>query len=181
MSGHSKWKQIKHKKAATDAKKSKTFTKLVKTISIAVKEKGEDPSINPTLRTAIEKAKAANMPKENIDRAIKKASTENLEELLIEVYGPHGIAIIITAITDSKNRTIHELKHLLGTIGGKMAEQGSVRWMFEQKDREYIAKFPIALTSEQEEEIVKFFEVLDENDDVQEIYSNLYMDFGLRK
>lgn len=178
MAGHSKWKQIKHKKAATDAKKSKTFTKLVKIISIAVKEKGEDPNTNPTLRSAIQQAREANMPKENIDRAIKKASTERLEELLIEAYGPHGVAVMIEAITDSKNRTIHEIKHLLRTIGGNMAEPGSVAWMFDKKDREFIPKFPMTLTPEQEEEIMRFFQAIDDNDDVQELYSNVqYLEY----
>ncbi len=117
------------------------------------------------------------MPKENIDRAIKKASSEKLEGLLIEAYGPHGVAVMIEAITDSKNRTIHELKHLLGTQGGKMAEPGSVAWMFDKKDREFIPKFPMTLTPEQEEEVMKFFDALDDNDDVQEIYSNLKENF----
>jgi len=173
MSGHSKWTQIKHKKALTDSRKSKIFTKLVKMISVAVKEKGEDPAMNPTLRTAIEKAKEANMPKENIDRAIKHASGEKLEELTLEAYGPHGVALVIETITDSHNRTVNEIKHILSEHGGKLAEPGSVKWSFDFKNREYIPKFALTLGEKERAELEALFEALDEHDDIKEIFSNL--------
>jgi len=137
MSGHSKWAQIKHKKASTDAKKSAVFSKLTALITVAAREGGGDPSSNPKLRMAVEKARSYNMPAENIERAIKKGTGELegqvLEELFIEAYGPNGRPILITAVTDSKNRTISEIKHILGTFDGKMAGSGSVKWMFEEK------------------------------------------------
>jgi YebC/PmpR family DNA-binding regulatory protein len=137
MSGHSKWAQIKHKKAATDAKKSANFSKLTALITVAAREKGGDSNTNPKLRMAVEKARSFNMPAENIERAIKKGTGELegiiIEELFIEAYGPNGKPILITAVTDSKNRTISEIKHLLGKYEGKMAGSGSVKWMFEEK------------------------------------------------
>jgi len=137
MSGHSKWAQIKHKKAATDAKKSVNFSKLTALITVAAREKGGDANTNPKLRMAIEKAKSFNMPADNIERAIKKGTGELegivIEELFIEAYGPNGKPILITAVTDSKNRTISEIKHILSKYEGKMAGSGSVQWMFEEK------------------------------------------------
>jgi YebC/PmpR family DNA-binding regulatory protein len=137
MSGHSKWTQIKHKKAATDAKRSKLFSKLAAFITIAAREKGGDPSMNPKLRMSIEKAKSMNMPMDNIERAVKKGAGgndgQNFEDLLLEAYGPNGKALLITAITDNKNRTNAEIKHILNEFGGKMANSGSVRWLFEEK------------------------------------------------
>lgn len=139
MSGHSKWAQIKHKKAITDAKKSKIFSKLAALITIAAREKGGDASMNPKLRLAVEKARAMNMPMGNIERAIKRGTGEieagNLEELLLEAYGPGGKAILISAITDNKNRALAEIKHILNEYGGKFASSGSVRWMFEEKGK----------------------------------------------
>jgi len=137
MSGHSKWAQIKRKKASTDAKKSAVFSKLTALITVAAREGGGDLNSNPKLRMAAEKARSYNMPAENIERAIKKGTGELegqvLEELFIEAYGPHGRPILITAVTDSKNRTISEIKHILSTFDGKMAGNGSVKWMFEEK------------------------------------------------
>ncbi len=137
MSGHSKWAQIKHKKAATDAKKSANFSKLTALITVAAREKGGDSNTNPKLRMAIDKARSFNMPSDNIERAIKKGTGElegiTIEELLIEAYGPNGKPILITAMTDSKNRTISEIKHILSKHDGKMANSGSVKWLFEEK------------------------------------------------
>lgn len=137
MSGHSKWAQIKHKKAITDAKRSKIFSKLAAFITIAAREKGGDPGMNPKLRMSIEKAKGMNMPMDNIERAIKKGAGGNdgqgFEELLLEAYGPNGKALLITAITDNKNRTNSEVKHIINEFGGKMANSGSVKWLFEEK------------------------------------------------
>ncbi len=136
MSGHSKWSQIKHQKGIEDKKRSQIFSKLVKIITVAVKEKGANPEVNPSLRIAVEKAKAANMPSDNIERAIKKAAGEEgelkLENLLLEIYGPEGVAILAEAITDNKNRTISEIKHLLSRFDSRLAEEGSVKWMFEK-------------------------------------------------
>ncbi len=139
MSGHSKWAQIKHKKALTDAKKSKNFSKLAAAITVAVKEKGADPDKNPKLRLAIEKARSFNMPTTNIERAIQKGVGSNeanqLEELTFEAYGPNGHPLLILAITDNHNRTLAEIKHILTKYGGKLGTSGSVLWMFEQKGK----------------------------------------------
>lgn len=135
MSGHSKWAQIKHKKAATDAKKGNLFSKLSRMITVTAK-KGSDPAMNPSLRMAIEKARGFSLPQQNIERAIKKAeektSGEGLEEVLYEAYGPGGSAMLIEGVTDSKNRTTAEIKHLLSEYDGKLAEKGTVLWLFEK-------------------------------------------------
>lgn len=137
MSGHSHFKTIKATKDANDAKRGKIFSELARVITLAVKEKGKDTTVNSALKTAIEKAKEFNMPKENIERAIKKGTGElageNLEELSVEGFGPGGIAIIIEGITDNKNRTIGEIKSTLSQFDGKMAGEGSVKWMFVKK------------------------------------------------
>ena len=141
MSGHSHFKTIKYRKEITDKKRGKIFSKLSRVISIAAKEKGGDPAMNPSLKLAIEKAKEANMPKDNIEKAIKRGTGElageKLEEVLFDAYGPEGVAIIIEGITDNTNRTLGEIKQALNQHGGKLASEGSVRWMFEKKG--YIA------------------------------------------
>lgn len=172
MSGHSKWSQIKYKKSVTDAKKSQVFSKLTRLISIAAKN-GIDPNSNNKLREAIEKAKEMNMPKENIEKAIKKNSQEKLEELTIESWAPYGVALIIEAITDSHNRTIAEIKHLLSINNAKISGEGSVKWLFDYKNGEYQPKNYITITPEQRLELEKLFEDLDDNNDVKEVYSNL--------
>ena len=137
MSGHSKWSTIKRKKGATDAKRGKTFTKYIKEITVAAKSGGGDPASNPRLRTAIAGAKSVNMPADNIERAIKKGTGElpgvSYEEITYEGYGPGGIAILIDTLTDNRNRTTGEIRHILAKAGGRMAEVGSVQWMFHQK------------------------------------------------
>jgi len=137
MAGHSKWAQIKHKKAHTDAKKGKVFTKIVKEISVSARIGGGDPEGNPRLRTAIEKAKEVNMPSENIKRAIMKGTGElpgsTYEEITYEGYGHGGVAILINALTDNKNRTASEIRHILSKNGGSLGEAGCVSWMFEKK------------------------------------------------
>lgn len=137
MSGHSKWSQIKHKKAGADAKRGKIFTKIVKEISIAARLGGGDPTGNPRLRTAIDKAKEVNMPGDNIKRAIMKGTGElpgvSYEEALYEGYGPGGTAILIEVLTDNKNRTSPEIRHTLTKSGGNLGEAGCVSWMFEKK------------------------------------------------
>ena len=137
MAGHSKWSNIKHRKGAQDLKRSKVFTKLIKEITIAAKIGGGDIISNPRLRKAVNDSKARNMPNEKIDRAIKKGIgvLEGLsyKEVVYEGYGPNGVAIMIEAITDNKNRTVAELRHIFSKFGGSLGESGSVSWMFEKK------------------------------------------------
>jgi len=137
MSGHSKWSSIKHKKGAADAKRGKIFTKLIKEITVAARMGGGDPDGNPRLRSAIAAAKAENMPKENIDRGIKKGTGElegvSYEEANYEGYGPGGVAVLVDCLTDNKNRTVADIKHLFERHGGNLGEPGCVAWMFEQK------------------------------------------------
>jgi YebC/PmpR family DNA-binding regulatory protein len=137
MSGHSKWATIRRKKGALDAKRGKLFTKLIKELTIAAREGGGDPGGNPRLRLAIDNAKAANMPADNIERAIKKGTGElegtTISELTYEGYGPGGIALLIEVATDNKNRTVAEVRHIFSRQGGNMGESGSVAWMFEKK------------------------------------------------
>jgi len=144
MSGHSKWSSIKHKKAATDAKRGKVFSKLAKEISVTAKLGGGDPGANARLRTVLAKAKAANMPAANIDKAIKKGTGElpgvSYEEASYECYGPGGVAIMMTVLTDNKNRTVAELRHLIDKHNGRMADAGSVSWLFEKKGLIVISK-----------------------------------------
>lgn len=241
MSGHSKWSQIKHKKALTDAKKGQIFSKLARLIAVAARQKGSDPNTNAQLRLAVEKARAFNMPSENIERAIKKIAGEvggsKMEEITVEAYGPTGIALIIEGVTDNKNRTISEIKYILSQHGGKMAEAGSVHWLFERKGTlvinlsgsglskeslellvidcgaqdlrwqtedlleiytkiedlekikkelelkniklesaslDWVPKNEVEIKNQKtKERIEKLFEALEENDDVNEIYSNL--------
>ena len=137
MSGHSKWASIKHKKGALDAKRGKIFSKLIKEVTVAARLGGGDVDGNPRLRTAIQAAKAENMPKDNIERAIKKGTGElegsSYEETDYEAYGPGGVAMIIDCLTDNKNRTVADLKHILDRHGGNIGEPGCVSWLFEKK------------------------------------------------
>lgn len=137
MSGHSKWSTIKHKKAATDAKRGKIFTRLNKELTVAAREGGGDPESNVRLRLAIDKAKASNMPKDNIERAIKRGTGEleggELEEIVYEGYAPHGVGVLIEVVTDNRNRAIAEVRHVFNKQGGNMAEAGAVSWQFTRK------------------------------------------------
>jgi len=138
MSGHSKWSKIQHKKGAADAKRGTIFTKLGKAVTLAAQQGGGDPEMNFSLRLAIERAKAANMPKDNIDKAIKRGTGElkdaaKIEEILYEGFGPNGVTMLIEALTDNKNRTVSEIKHTLGQFGGSLGGPNSVQWQFEQK------------------------------------------------
>ena len=242
MSGHSHSKTIKHQKNITDQKRGQMFSKMARVISVAVKEGGANPETNNKLKVAMEQAKQLNMPKENIERAIKQATggeeATNLAEVLFEAYGPGGIAVIIEGITDNKNRTLGEIKQIINQNGGKLVGEGGVKWMFERKgcmivdlklqiedlqnreklemlaieagasdiywhdetldvytntgelDRvkksleekgisiesaslDWVAKEQIELNEKQKESSQKLFEALDENDAVQEIYSNM--------
>ncbi len=236
MSGHSKWSTIKRKKAAIDAKRGKLFTKLIKEITIAARQGGGDPGANPRLRLAIDNAKSANMPMDNIDRAIKKATGElegvQYTELTYEGYGPSGVAILVESVTDNKNRTVAEVRHIFSKYGGSMGESGSVLWMFDRKgiitlpaqgkteddlmeivldagaediqfDDDYfevttevetfedvrkaladaglevenaslqwIAKNTVDVSGEAQEKVIKLIDMLEDNDDVQNVYSN---------
>ena len=238
MAGHSKWANIKHRKAAQDAKRANVFTKLANAITIAAREKGPDPEMNPTLRTAIAKARAANMPKDNIQRAIKRGSPdsgEKFDSIIYEGYAPGKVAILIETITNNKNRTNQEIKSILSKNGGSFAQEGSVMWLFDkvgkilikkddvsnietleldaidagaedikedtdgiviltkpeelyktekeiekkgykisESELDFIPKNPIKIEDEKtREKIEKLFELIDENDDVQNIYSNI--------
>ncbi len=241
MSVHLHWSSIKHQKGAADQKRGKVFSKLSQEISVAAKEKGGDPETNSVLRIVIERAKKFNLPKENIERAIKRGTGElegvKLESVVFEAYGPGGIALIIEGITDNRNRTFSEIKQILNQNNGKLANEGSVKWLFEKKgcltlnfesykdskDKEdlglsaieagaediywhnnaldiytrpeglekvkknleekevqvetasldWVAKEEIEVDEKTREACEKLFESLDENDAVQEIYSNL--------
>jgi len=137
MSGHNKWSTIKHKKGAADAKRGKVFTKIIKEISVAAKLGGGDPAANPRLRTAIDKAKGENMPKDNIERAIKKGTGEmegvNYEEITYEGYGPGGVAVLVEVMTDNRNRTVSEVRSTFTKCNGNMGETGCVAWIFDKK------------------------------------------------
>jgi YebC/PmpR family DNA-binding regulatory protein len=144
MSGHSKWATIKHKKGATDAKRGKIFTRLIKEITIAAKTGGGDPDGNPRLRGAIAAAKAENMPADNIKRAIQRGTGElegvNYEEITYEGYGPGGVALIVDVLTDNKNRAVSEIRHAFSKNGGNLGESNSVSWMFTKKGVITVAK-----------------------------------------
>ena len=236
MSGHSKWSTIKRKKAVADTKRGKIFTKLIKEITIAARQGGGDPGANPRLRLAIDNAKSANMPSDNIERAIKKATGElegvNYIELTYEGYGPGGIALLIESVTDNKNRTVAEVRHILSKHGGSLGETGSVAWMFDRKgiitvvagdksedevmevvleagaedfqteddfyevttavedfeevrkalqnadfnienaNLQWIAKNTVSVSGENAEKAMKIIDTLEDNDDVQNVYTN---------
>jgi YebC/PmpR family DNA-binding regulatory protein len=240
MSGHSHAKKIKHQKNITDQKRGQIFSKMSRVISVAVKEGGPNPESNPKLSVALETAKKLNLPKENIERAIKRGSGEDtvdekLEEISFEAFGPEGIAIIIDGITDNKNRTLGEIKQILNQYNGKLVGEGAVKWLFEKKgviilnskdqnkskedletiaieegaddlnwEEEYleihtkpediektrksletkglkiesssidwVAKEDVSLEPNKQESCQKLFDALDENDSVQNVYSNL--------
>jgi YebC/PmpR family DNA-binding regulatory protein len=144
MSGHSKWATIKHKKAALDSKRGKTFTRAIKEITIAARSGGGDPDGNPRLRTAVLAAKAVSMPAENIKRAIMRGTGElegaTFEEVMFEGYGPGGAAVLVLCATDNRNRTVSEIRHVFSKQGGNLGEQGSVAWMFERKSHIVVDK-----------------------------------------
>ena len=236
MSGHSKWASIKHKKSATDAKRGKIFTKIIKMITVAARNGGGDANTNPALRLAVQKAKEANMPADNIDRAIKKGTGElpgvNYEQVSYEGYGPNGVAFFVEGLTDNKNRLTAEVRNIFSKGGGNLAGSGSVNWLFEKKGffvinksdvsedklmtvildagaedmsqeadtyevksqpQDYekvkkalddsnikiesseitmIPKSTIKVTGEQAKQVLKLVEQLEDNDDIQNVYSN---------
>src|ERR1700691_6346078 len=144
MSGHSKWATIKHKKAATDAKRGKAFTRIIKEIMIAARSGGGDPDMNPRLRKAVTDAKGASMPADNIKRAIMRGTGEleggQIDEVTFEGYGPGGAAILVDVATDNRNRTVSEIRHMFSKNGGNLGEKGSVAWMFDRKSQIVIEK-----------------------------------------
>ena len=182
MSGHSHWAGIKHRKGINDAKRAKIFTKHGKLITIAARSGDGNPDTNFQLRLAIERARAENMPKENIERSIKRGTGElkdsaEIQEALYEAYGPGQVAMLIKTATDNKNRTLGELKTILPKAGGKMVPAGSVSYLFKRlyRDSELIYE-PIQKTALDEKaklDYEKLLELLDDQDDVQEIYDNL--------
>ncbi|MCS7229219.1 MAG: YebC/PmpR family DNA-binding transcriptional regulator [Candidatus Kryptonium sp.] len=182
MSGHSKWHQIRHKKAIIDARKGKLFTKLIKEITVAAKQGGGNPETNPRLRLAIQNAKAANMPWENIERAIKRGTGElpgvAYEEVVYEGYGPGGVALYIESTTDNKNRTVAEIRNILNRHNGSLGEAGSVAWIFERKGviqipKEYDEDTILAIILEAGADDLKsydtFFEVITAPENLEQV------------
>jgi YebC/PmpR family DNA-binding regulatory protein len=173
MAGHSKWAKLKHSKGKTDAQKSKLFSKLVRFISVeAKKSKGDRTS--PGLRAAIEKARAENMPADNIDRAIEKASTSGeLERVVYEGYGPAGVALVIEGYTDNNNRTAQDIKHILSKNGGTFANQGAAIWAFTKNaEGKLEAATTVELSDEDGEKLSQLVDALEEHDDINEVYTN---------
>jgi YebC/PmpR family DNA-binding regulatory protein len=173
VSGHNKWSKIKHKKAATDAVKSKTFSKHASFIAVESRKAKGDTS-SPALIAAIERAKKDSMPKENIDRAVAKgmaADGASLTEVLYETYGPGGTALLITAVTDNPNRTTPEIKHLLSKQGYQLGVGGSASWAFTKTAEGYIPNMPINLSDEDGEKLSTLIEALEANEDVQDIFT----------
>jgi YebC/PmpR family DNA-binding regulatory protein len=174
MSGHNKWSQIKHRKGAADAARSNVWGKIAKRIAVESRIAGGDVT-SPTLRTMIEKAKKENMPKENIDRAVAKgisADAGSLEQITYETYGPGGAAIIIEAVTDSRNRTAQEIKHLLSEQGLALAAPGSATWAFEKTGEGWSAKTTVPLSESDNEKLLQVLEKIDAYDDVEEVFTN---------
>lgn len=175
MSGHSKWSQIKHKKGAADQKKGILFGKLAKAISVVARS-NPDPRTNLRLRSAIEQARSFDMPNDNIERLLKKASDKSqaeLYEIVLEAFGPGGVGIIITAVTDNKNRAIGNIRTLLSKNGVQLSGQGSVLWMFRKEGQKYIATTLIPVDKSVRNQLTILFETLSEHEDVQEIFSTL--------
>jgi YebC/PmpR family DNA-binding regulatory protein len=175
MAGHNKWSKIKRQKGKSDAEKSKVFSKMAKLISTASREAGGDTS-SPVLRAAIDKAKEYNMPADNIDRAVKKGSgadAENLEAITYEAYGPGGTALIIEALTSNRNKAAQEVKHILTKRGLELARPGSATWAFSKKvGAEWVPNSEIPVSEEDDRLLEELINDLEENDEVQEVFTN---------
>lgn len=174
MAGHNKWSKIKRQKAGTDAQKSKIFGKMVRYITVEAKKSGGNLN-SPGLKTAIEKARAANMPNDTIDRAIKKATTDNsavMESITYEAYGPGGSALIIEALTDNRNKAAQEIKHILSASGFALANPGSASWAFSKQGQEWIPQTTIEISEDDAALLGTLIEQLEENDEVQDVYTN---------
>jgi len=176
MSGHSKWATIKRAKGANDAARGKMFTKFGKEIMVAVKLGGPNPDMNTRLRGAIAKAKAAGMPNDNIARSIKNAESNadktNYESITYEGYGPAGVAVMVHALTDNKNRTASNVRHAFEKFGGSLGVSGSVSYIFVDIDGEYLPEFTVAIPEDKESTFEKLLDALDADDDVQEVVHN---------
>ncbi len=187
MSGHNKWSTIKHKKGKADAARGKVFTKLIKEITVAARMGGSDPTGNPRLRTALDAARVANMPKDNIDRAIKKGTGELegviYEEIVYEGYGPSGVAVLLECMTDNKNRTVPELRKIFSKFGGNLGESGCVGWMFDSKgvitinregvDGDLILEHALEAGAEDVKESDEEFEVITSMEDFETVKAAL--------
>jgi len=174
MSGHNKWSKIKHKKGATDAKKSKVFTKHARLIAVESKKAGGNKNA-PGLRAAIERARGDSMPNDNIDRAVQKgtgADVTAVEEILYETYGPGGTAVLLATVTDNRNRTSQELKHLLSKLGFALGTPGSASWAFTKQADKYIPTTPLTLSDEDGEKLAEFVEALEEHEDIQDVFTS---------
>ncbi len=174
MSGHSKWKQIKHKKEAVDKKRSQLFSKLLGAIRIAARG-NTHPDFNPRLRAAIDKARSENVPQDNIDRALVQAAIQKAEELTVEIYGPGGIAIIATVVTDSRNRSIAEIRKITSDHEGKIAEPGSVLWAFtspQELGGNWEPKFPQEVDESTKSALHQLVISLEDHSDVTGVYTN---------
>ncbi|NCN08109.1 YebC/PmpR family DNA-binding transcriptional regulator [Candidatus Parcubacteria bacterium] len=174
MSGHNKWSKIKHKKAGTDAAKSKIFSKMARAISTASKQVGGDIN-SPTLRAVIDKAREFNMPADNIDRAVKKGSgvdAESMDAITYEAYGPGGSALIIEALTSNRNKAAQEVKFILSKHGFVLAAQGSATWAFTKENSEWIPNMTVPLSEDDSLILEKLIEELEDNDEVQDVYTN---------
>jgi len=174
MSGHSKWKTIKHKKAIKDARRGKVFTKLARAITVAAQKGDPDPEMNPTLRTAIENAKDGDMPKDNIKRAIERGSGggegNTLYEFSLEGYGPEGVAIVCEILTDNRNRTVAEVRKIFDQGGGSLGEQGSAAYVFKNPENPL---FEVKIEDQGlAQKVLELVEVLDDHDDVQSVLAN---------
>ena len=175
MAGHNKWSKVKHIKGPADAKRGKIFSKLSKEITLAAKAGGGNPDMNARLRSAILSAKGQNMPNDTIDRAIKKATTDNsadMESIVYESYGPGGVAILIDALTDNRNKAAQEIKHILSKNGFELASPGSASWAFKKENNVWNATTTMPLEDADIETLTKLVEELEENDEVQNVYTN---------
>lgn len=177
MSGHSKWSTIKHKKAKTDAARGKVFTKIIREITTAAKSGGGDPESNPRLRLAVDKAKESNMPNDNIDRAIAKGTGggdgATLDEITYEGYGAGGVAILVEAITDNKQRTVAEIRNIFTKGGGNMGTAGCVAWLFTKgADGLMTPQFTVPATGETAHKVISLVKALEDHDDVQNVHAN---------
>jgi YebC/PmpR family DNA-binding regulatory protein len=175
MSGHNKWSQIKNKKGVTDAKRSKLFSMLVRGLIMEAKKAGGNKE-SPSLKAAVTRAKEANMPLDNIERAITKGfggGAESFEEVIYEAYGPAGVALIIVGVTDNKNRTTPEIKHLLSEFNANLGGAGSTLWAFtKQTDGSFVPQNKLGLSSDDQEKLEKLLEALNNHDDIKEIFTN---------
>jgi YebC/PmpR family DNA-binding regulatory protein len=174
MSGHSKWSTIKHKKALVDAKRGKEFSKYARLIAIESKVVGGDTN-SPSLKTLIDKAKAANMPKDNIERAVQKGiggGDADTELITYELYGPGGVAILIDTVTDNRNRTVAEIKHLVSKLGYQLAEPGAAAWAFKKEGADWVPQQTTPVAGADLEKLEELVRALEEHDDVEQVYTN---------